>query len=96
MFFEVKFLSPINCKTRGKNLSLCKHKVIPLAPTCKSCFVEHGGRIRMTDKMGHNLSFATPPAMKVNRNDSCPCGSGKKYKKCCYLHPNVPRSTNKA
>lgn len=21
--------------------------------------------------------------MKANRNDSCPCGSGKKYKKCC-------------
>ncbi|MFH1561730.1 MAG: preprotein translocase subunit SecA [Patescibacteria group bacterium] len=21
---------------------------------------------------------------KVGRNDSCPCGSGKKYKKCCY------------
>jgi tetratricopeptide (TPR) repeat protein len=21
--------------------------------------------------------------MKVNRNDQCPCGSGKKYKKCC-------------
>ena len=20
---------------------------------------------------------------KVNRNDACPCGSGKKYKKCC-------------
>ena len=20
---------------------------------------------------------------KANRNDSCPCGSGKKYKKCC-------------
>jgi preprotein translocase subunit SecA len=20
---------------------------------------------------------------KVGRNDSCPCGSGKKYKKCC-------------
>ncbi|MQG59910.1 MAG: hypothetical protein FI683_00930, partial [SAR202 cluster bacterium] len=19
----------------------------------------------------------------VNRNDSCPCGSGKKYKRCC-------------
>jgi len=27
----------------------------------------------------------TPPAtaQKVGRNDSCPCGSGKKYKKCC-------------
>ena len=34
---------------------------------------------------------ATPPAAqtpfvrgdKVGRNDPCPCGSGKKYKKCC-------------
>ena len=22
---------------------------------------------------------------KVKRNDPCPCGSGKKYKKCCLL-----------
>ena len=22
---------------------------------------------------------------KVNRNAPCPCGSGKKYKKCCLL-----------
>jgi preprotein translocase subunit SecA len=22
---------------------------------------------------------------KVGRNDQCPCGSGKKYKKCCLL-----------
>jgi preprotein translocase subunit SecA len=22
-------------------------------------------------------------ALKVGRNDPCPCGSGKKYKKCC-------------
>jgi hypothetical protein len=21
---------------------------------------------------------------KVGRNDPCPCGSGKKFKKCCY------------
>ena len=21
--------------------------------------------------------------MKTNRNDACPCGSGKKYKNCC-------------
>ena len=25
------------------------------------------------------------PGAKVGRNDPCPCGSGKKYKKCC-LH----------
>lgn len=28
------------------------------------------------------LTKATAP--KVGRNDPCPCGSGKKYKKCCY------------
>jgi len=22
-------------------------------------------------------------SVKVGRNDDCPCGSGKKYKKCC-------------
>ncbi|WP_133154389.1 SEC-C metal-binding domain-containing protein, partial [Vibrio lentus] len=21
--------------------------------------------------------------MKLGRNESCPCGSGKKYKRCC-------------
>jgi preprotein translocase subunit SecA len=27
----------------------------------------------------------TPDGQKVGRNDPCPCGSGKKYKKCCLL-----------
>lgn len=25
-----------------------------------------------------------PWAVKAGRNDPCPCGSGKKFKKCCY------------
>jgi hypothetical protein len=25
--------------------------------------------------------------MKLQRNEKCPCGSGKKYKKCCFLDP---------
>ena len=25
----------------------------------------------------------TRPGSKIGRNDPCPCGSGKKYKKCC-------------
>jgi len=24
---------------------------------------------------------------KIGRNDPCVCGSGKKFKKCCYLKP---------
>jgi len=36
----------------------------------------------------HDYADETPveplrAAMKVGRNDPCPCGSGKKYKKCC-------------
>ncbi len=26
---------------------------------------------------------------KVGRNDPCPCGSGKKFKKCC--EPKIPK-----
>lgn len=38
------------------------------------------------DKIYNNLTFTkrTPVTVsKVGRNDPCPCGSGKKYKKCC-------------
>ena len=27
--------------------------------------------------------------MKIGRNDPCPCGSGKKYKHCCYEKDHV-------
>ena len=27
--------------------------------------------------------------MKVGRNDPCPCGSGKKYKHCCYAKDSI-------
>ena len=30
---------------------------------------------------------------KIGRNDPCPCGSGKKYKKCCLLKEQVPTVT---
>ncbi len=29
--------------------------------------------------------FTEPPPITVGRNENCPCGSGKKYKKCCLL-----------
>ena len=46
------------------------------------------------EKSGANSGFnyTTPPIIsapikragkKVGRNEPCPCGSGKKYKKCC-------------
>jgi hypothetical protein len=44
---------------------------------------------RMWENNGHTpneirrLSNLNKPKKKVGRNDPCPCGSGKKYKKCC-------------
>lgn len=32
---------------------------------------------------------------KIGRNDPCPCGSGKKYKKCCQLKSNPKPSAAK-
>ncbi len=34
-------------------------------------------------KMPKKAATATAKSTKVGRNDLCPCGSGKKYKKCC-------------
>jgi preprotein translocase subunit SecA len=55
---------------------------------------EHRGPVRMSMGRG-NLAAQRPGSSKpvtfrraedkVGRNDPCPCGSGKKYKKCCML-----------
>jgi hypothetical protein len=34
---------------------------------------------------GGRAEARLPSGEKVGRNDPCPCGSGKKYKKCCLL-----------
>jgi len=32
-----------------------------------------------------NSAQSIPTAGKIGRNDACPCGSGKKYKRCCLV-----------
>jgi len=48
-----------------------------MIPYCIQCLNDH--------RMRRNPA-AMPSAPKVGRNDPCPCGSGKKYKKCCGLN----------
>lgn len=45
---------------------------------------------RAMEKVGATMEYDEPTLMpsvnreeKIGRNDPCPCGSGKKYKKCC-------------
>jgi preprotein translocase subunit SecA len=56
---------------------------------------ESRGESSAETRRGSGGAGARPPALraadgsKVGRNDPCPCGSGKKYKKCCYLKQNT-------
>lgn len=47
----------------------------------KSSFVREDGQWYYVD--GKTLSSQPVRSEKKGRNDPCPCGSGKKYKKCC-------------
>lgn len=46
-----------------------------------SLWKQEAMRIEMGDPNG--MLAVQKPDKKVGRNDPCPCGSGKKYKKCC-------------
>jgi len=47
---------------------------------------------RMLDSLRELSSDGTPATEgKVGRNDPCPCGSGKKYKKCCGQNASQPQ-----
>lgn len=50
---------------------------------------EHNSKVPKKDRIHVDfergeVGYAVARAeVKPNRNDPCPCGSGKKYKKCC-------------
>jgi HEAT repeat protein len=45
--------------------------------------LERNERPPLFNDDGEMLPAETASSIKVGRNDPCPCGSGKKYKKCC-------------
>jgi SEC-C motif-containing protein len=50
----------------------------------RSRFAKKDGRWFYVDgRVGRRQQTVVREGPKVGRNDPCPCGSGKKYKKCC-------------
>ena len=41
------------------------------------------GQVGAQDALRKGAEIRPPKANKIGRNELCPCGSGKKYKKCC-------------
>ncbi|GMO66906.1 MAG: preprotein translocase subunit SecA [Endomicrobiia bacterium] len=54
---------------------------VDVKPHFKSDKVNFNFEKNMLDK--HNKFNKDLSKIKIGRNDSCPCGSGKKYKRCC-------------
>jgi uncharacterized protein YecA (UPF0149 family) len=44
---------------------------------------EKARELEKEKKRLEKLSRAPVKSVKIGRNEPCPCGSGKKYKKCC-------------
>ena len=60
-----------------------------LAPVDHTQPHEHDGCCGHDHHHGHSHAHPAPlvrQGAKIGRNDACPCGSGKKYKKCCLDH----------
>jgi uncharacterized protein YecA (UPF0149 family) len=53
---------------------------------------ERKGFLKRIDSSGIVLSAAKRDELsktgytKIGRNDPCPCGSGRKFKRCCYFY----------
>ena len=43
----------------------------------------------MPKRTNKNIKRANSPRSLLQVNDSCPCGSGKKYKHCCRDQPQL-------
>lgn len=51
-------------------------------PEMDKVFAPYGGREKASELLAQSL-MEYAKKKKVGSNDPCPCGSGKKYKKCC-------------
>lgn len=67
----------------GKSFEQFAEKIRELFPAALSAYAHLGRTI--FEVFMEDAAEGTQPARhtKVGRNDPCPCGSGKKYKKCC-------------
>ncbi len=67
----------------GKSFEQFAEKIRELFPAALSAYAHLGRTI--FEVLMDDAAEGNQPAQhaKVGRNDPCPCGSGKKYKKCC-------------
>ena len=60
------------------------------APSDMELKAKMDARLGELQSKGHTLVRRVP---KIGRNQKCPCGSGKKFKKCCIDKVNFVSAT---
>ncbi len=60
--------------------------LLPSAVETLQAFASEIEEIRLEDSESEPPAKVPVATARVGRNESCPCGSGKKYKKCCGLN----------
>ena len=77
---ESEITIEIDKKALYKNMVGCNAEWLYTLPMWDEIFTkEEQKELYKEEKSSHTVVKAP----KVGRNDPCPCGSGKKYKKCC-------------
>jgi uncharacterized protein len=83
-FFASKRLAEAYCaETGGRAISEMAETMRDVFPEAMAGYAQLGRSIQRI--VMEEESTASEPAVsnKVGRNEPCPCGSGRKYKKCC-------------
>ncbi len=76
-------LDPTARTAPGKSFKQVAEKICEMFPADLSSY-SHLGRTIFEVLMQKATTGEKPArSVKIERNDPCPCGSGKKYKKCC-------------
>jgi preprotein translocase subunit SecA len=65
-----------------KNAALLNGTIMANAKPCIKLVHDKKQKVESRPAIATGAVMTEP---KVGRNDPCPCGSGKKYKKCCGL-----------
>ncbi len=62
------------------------NEITAKAPDLIPQYIENLNAWRISQQVGGQFREEAPNFGKVGRNEPCPCGSGKKYKRCCGLN----------
>lgn len=87
-FFSSPTLAEVYYKeTKGnRSFEQFAQSMLEVFPDAMGAFAHLGRSIYQARLEAGEFNRESVPAVKIGRNDPCPCGSGKKYKKCCELN----------